>query len=72
MIKEERATSIERVVMNKLVELINDSLYATNLISDCIPGKLPKVKEIKKQWKQDLANKDQQINAIKGITWHAL
>ena len=72
MNKEEWATSRARVVMNSLVQLINDSLHAANLIFDCIPGKLPKVKEIEKQWKQDLANKDQHISAIQGITWDAL
>ena len=51
LIKEERATSRARVVMNNLVELINNNLYRANLISDCIPGKLPKVKELEKQWK---------------------
>ena len=64
MIKGEWATSKARAIMNNLVGLINDSLYAANLISDCIPSKLPKVKEIEKQWKHDLANKDQQSSAI--------
>ena len=71
LIKGERAISRARAIMKNLVVLINDSLYAANLISNCIPGKIPKVKEIEKQWKHDLSNKYQQSSAIQGITWDA-
>ena len=71
LIKEEWATSRARSVMNSLVELINDNLYTANLISDCIPGKLPKVKDLEKQWKQELTSKDQQIGAMQGLSWDA-
>lgn len=72
MIKEERATSRARTIMDNLTQLVNDNLYAANLISDCTPGKLSKVKEIDKIWKQDLISKDQQINKTQEITWDAL
>ena len=54
---------------NNITQLINDSLYATNLILDCIPGKLPRVKETKTRWKQELVNKDQKISKLQGISW---
>ena len=56
-------------MMSNIKQLVNDSLYATNLIADYIPGKLPRVKEIDSRWKQELANKNQQINKIQGISW---
>ena len=51
LLKEEHATSRARSIMNNLTQLVNDSLYAINLISDCIPTKFPKVKEIDTKWK---------------------
>ena len=69
MTKGERATSRARNMMNSIAQLINDSLYATNLILDCIPGKLPKVKETDSKWKQELVNKNQQISKLQGISW---
>ena len=69
LIKGERATSRAKTMMNSITQLVNDSLYATNLISDCIPGKLPKVKETDSKWKQELVNKNQQINKLQGISW---
>ena len=39
LIKGERGTSRARTMVNNITQLVNDSLYATNLISDCIPGK---------------------------------
>ena len=55
-------------MMNNITQLVNDSLYATNLILDFIPGKLPKVKETDTRWKQELVNKDQQISKLQGIS----
>ena len=48
-------------LMNNTTQLINDSLYATNLILDCTPGKLPKVKEADSRWKEEIINKSQHI-----------
>ena len=58
--------------MNNLTQLVNDSLYATNLISDCTPGKFPRVKETDTRWKQELINKNQKIKKIQEITWDVL
>ena len=55
--------------MNNTTQLINDSLYATNLILDCTPGKLPKVKEADSRWKEEIINKNQQISKLQGISW---
>ena len=44
LIKEERATSRVRAIMNNVIEMVNDNLYGVNLISDCSPRKLPKAK----------------------------
>ena len=55
-----------------MIQLINDSLYATNLISDCVPGNLPKVKEVDCRWKEETANKNQQINKLQTISWDNL
>ena len=55
--------------MNNVVELINDNLRTANLISDHIPRQLLKVKELEKQWEQELKSRYQQIDAIQELTW---
>ena len=44
LIKVERATSRAKSIVNNVTQLVNDNLYAINLIADCTPGQLPKVK----------------------------
>lgn len=41
LMKAERETSRCRLATGKLIELINATLYLSNLISQCNPGKLP-------------------------------
>ena len=67
--KAERAISRAKEMMSNMTQLINDSLYATNLISDCTPGIIPKVKEGDYRWKEEIVNKNQQINKLQGISW---
>ena len=55
--------------MNNTTQLINDSLYATNLILDSTPGELPKVKEVHSRWKEEIINKNQHISKLQGISW---
>ena len=67
--KSERAISRAKGLMNNTTQFTNDSLYTTNLISDCIPGELPKVKEADFRWKEEIINKNQQISKLQGISW---
>lgn len=46
LMKAQRATSRCRSTISNLVNLINDTLYLSNLIIECTPGKLPSVKEL--------------------------
>ena len=67
--KAERAISRARSMMSNITQFINDSLYSINLISDCVPGSLPKVKETKNRWKEEMINKIQQIDKLQAISW---
>ena len=67
--KAERAISRARSMMSNITQFINDSLYAINLISDCVPGSLPKVKETDCRWKEEMMSKSQQINKLQAISW---
>ena len=69
LMKSERATSRAKNLMNNTIQLINDSLYATNLISDCTPGELPKVKEANSRWKKEIIDKNKKIRKLQGISW---
>ena len=44
LIKAEGATSRAKSMMNNVTQVVNDSLYAINLILDCTPAMLPRVK----------------------------
>ena len=59
LMKSERAISRAKCLMNNATQLINDRFYATNLISDCTLGELPKVKEANSRWKEEIINKNQ-------------
>ena len=69
LMKSERSISRAKSMMNNITQLVNDSLYTTNLISDCTPGKLPKGKEAYSRWKEEIINKNQQISKLQGISW---
>lgn len=51
LMNAERATSRCKVEMNTLIELVNNSLHMSNLITDFSPERLPKEKYLEKQWK---------------------
>ena len=71
LIKVERTTSRARAIMNNVIELVNDNLYGTNLISDCSPGNLPKAKVLKNQWRQYLDTKEEHLNKVQSLNWDA-
>lgn len=64
LMKAKTETSRCRTATNGLIELINNNLHMSNLITDCSPGKLPKAKSLKQHWKQELADKEKQIGGI--------
>ena len=55
--KVERETSRAIATMNVVIELVNNNLYISNLISDFSPGKLSKEKELEHQCRQELERK---------------
>ena len=67
--KAERAISRARSMMSNITQFINDSLYSINLISDCVLGYLPKVKETENRWKEEMINKSQRIDKLQAISW---
>lgn len=69
LMKSERATSRCRSATGNLVELINNTLYLSNLILECTPGKLPSVKELEQTWKQELEKRQRLIADIQTLTW---
>jgi len=54
---------------SNLIKLINDTLYLSNLISKCSPGKLPSVKTLEQTWKQELEKRERLIVGIQTLTW---
>jgi len=69
LMKVERETSRCRSTTGNLIELINDTLYLFNLISECTPGKLPSAKALEQKCKQELAKKERLIASIQSLTW---
>ena len=59
--KAKRAMSRCRATTNNIVELINNSLHVSNMITDCSLGKIPKVKLLQQHWKKELTQKEKLI-----------
>lgn len=69
LMKAERGTSRCRSTTGNLVKLIIDTMYLSNLISECTQGKLPSVKELEQTWKQELEKRQRLIVGIQTLTW---
>lgn len=54
LMKGERAVSRCKLITSNLVELINDTLYLSNMISQCTPGKLLSAKALEQSCYQEL------------------
>ena len=59
-------------MMNNVTQLVNDNLYAINLVSYCTPGQLPRVKETDYRWKQEIINRNKKIGQLQGISWDTM
>lgn len=66
--KAERVTSRCRSATSNIVELINDTLYLSNLITECSPGELPSIKTLEETWKQELEKRERLIAGIQTLT----
>ena len=66
--KAERETSRCRSAIGNMVELINNSLYLSNLIT-VFPRKLPPVKALEQTWKHELDQMERLIADIQILTW---
>ena len=66
--KAEREISRCKSTTSNLVELVNNTLYLSNMISQCTPGKLT-VKTLEQSCYPDLEEKGRVIAGINSLTW---
>ena len=69
LMKAERAVSRCKLTTNNLVELINDTLYLSNMISQCTPCKLLSTKTLDQSCYQELEKNGRLIAGINSLTW---
>jgi len=69
LMKAERAVSRCKLTTSNLVELINDTLYLSNMISQCTPGKLLSAKTLEQSCYQELEKNGRLITGINSLTW---
>ena len=69
LMKAERETSRCRLSTSNLIELINDTLYLYNLISQCTLGTLPSAKVLEQTCNQELEKNGILITGIQSLTW---
>jgi len=69
LIKTERAVSRCKLTTSNLVELINDTLYLSNMISQCTPGKLTSAKTLEQSCYPELEKNGRLIARINSLTW---
>ena len=68
LMKAERETLRCKLSTSNLIELINDTLYLSNMISQCTLGKLPSAKALEQTCKQELEKKERLIAGIQSLT----
>ena len=69
LMKAEIAVSRCKLTTSNLVELINDTLYLSNMISQCTPGKLLSAKTLEQSCYQELEKNGRLIAGINSLTW---
>ena len=67
--KAERAASRCKSTSSNLVELVNNTLYLSNMISQCTPGKLTTTNTLEQSCYPDLEEKGRLIVGINSLTW---
>lgn len=69
LMKEEREVSKCKLSTSNLIELINNTLYLSNMISQCTPGKLLSSKTLEQSCYQELEKNGRLIAGIQSLTW---
>ena len=69
LMKAEREVSRCKLSTNNLIDLINNTLYLSNMISQCTPGKLLSAKTLEQSCCQELEKNGRLITGIKSLTW---
>ena len=71
IMKAERAASRCRVTSSNLIELINNTLYLSNMISQCTPGKLKTTNTLEQTCYPDCEKKGRLIAGINSLNMEA-
>lgn len=71
LMKAERATSRCRTISGNLVELVNNTLYLSNIISQCTPGQLTTANILEHSCYPELEKSARLIAGINSMTWDA-
>ena len=69
LMKAEREVSRCRLSTSNLIELINNTLYLSNMISQCTLGKLLSAKTLQQACNQELEKNGKLITGIQSLTW---
>ena len=71
LMKAERAILRCKATTSNLVELVNNTLYLSNMISQCTPGKLTATKMLEHSCYPELEKNGRLIAGINSLTWDA-
>jgi len=71
LMKAERETSRCQLSTSNLIEFVNDTLYLSNMISQCNLGKLTSAKALEQTCSQELEKNGRLITGIQSLTWDA-
>ena len=67
--KAERAVSRCKLSTRNLIDLINNTLYLSKMISQCTPCKLLSAKTLEQSCNQKLEKNGRLVSGIKSLTW---
>lgn len=69
LMKAERAISKCKLTTSNLVELVNNTLYLSNMITQCTPGKITPAKALELSIYPELEKTGRLITRINSLTW---
>jgi len=76
VLKAERASSRCRLTSNNLIDLVNDTLYIANIVSQCTPGKVTTANTLEQTCYPELESRGRLIAGVNSLNietyWHFL
>ena len=69
--KADEKETVIAAAENCVIENINENIHSANLVEYSVPGFLPNVKQLEKQWRQATSEREEEIRQMTRLNWEA-